>query len=328
MKMKTKKVIALVLAVFLVAGAAWGISQFRAAPISPEKQETAVSPQPKKEKSSTKEKNLPENVSVTTASEILVSYDFAKLSSRSALIVYGRVSKIHDSILLKDSYGGVSTHTDVDIEPQQVFRGEEEDKITLRMSGGLVDGRYTEYLEQPELLLDGEYLFFLWQPDCGAGVYAEGDYYYLIGASQGLFCAVEKQEEKEASAWKSGEDDLIFVNSIGSLPIRQLKGMDETQDIASWQVPASEAVLSLHTLERLYPAFNKEHPVGETGERQESLEAYQGNLESGFITQEEYDKFISSLDEYAQEITPEQAEELEKGNQAEKDRLKERMNAF
>lgn len=322
-----KKVILALAAAVLLAGAAWWAFCPKTSSGSQPGQDVVSASQPEGVKTSTKEKNLPENVSVTTASGILAPYDFAKLSSHSALIVYGRVSKIHDSILLKDSYGGVSTHTDVEIEPQQVFRGEAEDKITLRLSGGLVDGRYTEYPEQPELLLDGEYLFFLRQPDCGAGVYAKGDYYYLTGVSQGVFCAVEKQEEKAAAAWKDGEDDLIFVNSRSSLPVRQLKGMDEAQDIASWQVPASEAVLSLHTLERLYPAFNKEHPVGETGERQESLEAYQGNLENGMITQEEYDELVASLDEYAEEITPEQAEELEKENQAEKDRLKELVNA-
>lgn len=44
---------------------------------------------------------------------------------------------------------------------------------------------------------------------------------------------------------------------------------------------------------------DKSMPIKENGEREQLLNAYQGNLERGIITQEEYDYYLTEMDEYA-----------------------------
>ncbi|MDO4175519.1 MAG: hypothetical protein Q4D42_12225, partial [Eubacteriales bacterium] len=49
-------------------------------------------------------------------------------------------------------------------------------------------------------------------------------------------------------------------------------------------------------------AVSQEHPVNENGSYEQSVEAWEGNLASGFITQEEYDRFVQEAQTYAQII--------------------------
>lgn len=283
-----------------------------------------ASPSPQEAKPSTKLSTLPEGTITSTVSGVVESYDFSRLSSRSSLIVYGRVSKIHDAILLQDSYGAVSIHTDVEIVPETVLRGTADNTVTLRLPGGLAAGQYKEYSEAPELFLDSRYLFFLYQPGMGSGVNEKGDYYYLTGMYQGVFSeAPDRIQKLTAASLKRESGDVILCNSARGSSLQSpqaICGIDK-------EISSVEAVLSLKTLEELFPSFNRENPIDKDIFRREAEDAYETNLENGIISQAEYEELLSQLDQYAKQVTPEQALTLQQETESEKDRLRGLVSA-
>ncbi len=245
---------------------------------------------------------------------LVQQYSISQLSEESTLVVYGRVSYIHESVLVKRADGEVVPYTDVEIEAEEVFRGEAEEKVMLRLPGGMKNGEYVEAAGTPELLLGQSYLFFLYRSEKGLGVYAEGDQYYLTtGTGQGLFVPVIREASDPAS------ESPVFQSC------KAPEGMEREPEAFLEDTLAQNAVFSAGELKELCAECNENHPVDENRLYGETLEAYDANLESGFFSQEEYDRLLSLLDTYAEEITPEEAEEWEAENEAKKEELRKRL---
>ncbi len=275
---------------------------------------------------STKMESLPDDTEIITAEGVSVEENLFEVSERSSLILYGRVSHISEPILLRTVYDSVSVHTDVEITPEKVFRGEADKTVTVRLSGGLVGKEYIEYQDEPELCLGKEYLLFLQQPDRGYGVNGPGEYYILTSLWRSVFAALPESQQKIAalSAPQEKQSDVFLANSSKALPTENFVIVDQWEDIVKG-LSVSEAVLPLNTLEKVYPEFNKSYPVKEGRIYQETLEAYKANLESGFLSQEEYEYYLSVIDVYAEEITPEEAEEIAAKNETQKEELRKQL---
>lgn len=267
---------------------------------------------------------LPEGTRTAYHSGVMEACDFSELSSRSSLIVYGTVTEISSPIILKDFFGGVSVYTDLTVEPETVLRGSADGPIVIRLPGGLSNGVYEDYAEIPELFLDKAYLLYLYQPGMGNGLYEKGDFYYLTKMCNGAFSVASRSEKRKvnSSGFAKDEDDVLFVNSLTEpdsyTAVTSLEQMKDVQP--------RNAALSLRTLTELYPRFNKENPIDPDLYRSEITDAYQSNLATGFISQEEYDKLMASLDEYAAPITEEEQEALAQAESAEKQALLNRIS--
>ena len=131
-----------------------------------------------------------------------------------------------------------------------------DDELTVRVQGGTI-GNVTEvYEHSPVLSGENEYLLFLYKPARGGAYNTDGDYYYILGLTQGTFVMDE-------------EGDFISGTGV-ALP---------ADDIAQY--------------------VNNAGPVNVNYFREEYIANQKRNLETGFITQEEYDELMDEIDEYA-----------------------------
>ena len=261
---------------------------------------------------STKANKEMAGVDTVEVSGCVEQYTISQLSEKSTLVVYGEVTYIHEPILVKSAAGNVSVHTDVDITPEQVFRGEAEETITLRLPGGLIEREYVEYLDAPELQLHQSYLFFLYRSDKGNGVYTRGGQYYLTGMSQGVFLPDSQKFSAELKFLNCYMDTLSVVKQ------QNVESLDE--------ILAEDAIFSAEELTAMYEVLNKSVPVDENKSYREAQENIRSNLENGVITREAYEEDMANLEQYAEEITPEEAEEIARQNEAEKEKLRQLLS--
>lgn len=253
---------------------------------------------------STKAYDLPEDTELVVTNGIVAAGTMEELTKRSTLVVSGTVSYIHEPVYVKSSEGAISIDTDVDIVPEQVFRGEAEEKITIRIPGGYIDGTYYEHPSVPELLLNQKYLFFLYRSSKGLGIYTDGGQYYLRGMSGGVFVP------------NSNKTDALFVNST-AVPAKKAK---ESENLT--ETLANDGVFSQETLTTLCDRLNRESPYDETDVAEEALKAYEGNWKGGVITKAGYEELLSTVDAFATEITEEEAKAPDPKVEAEKARLR------
>lgn len=255
---------------------------------------------------STKAEPTGNSVTMVSVSSAVQEYSLQSLSEFSSLIAYGKVTYIGKSFLLQNAYGGTSSYMDVEIKPEHVFRGTADETFTLRVSGGLAGNSYTNYEEEPELKLGESYLFYLYKPGYGGGVNGPGDYYYLVGLSQGVYVPVLGDKTN------GSENDIMFVNcenaeeaSASQRAVQNLSSVNSMEELLNKDLSPLNTALSLSGMEKAYPAFNKRFPVDEGRYRREVTEAWESNLKQGTITQEEYDSYFANLDVYADEVTEE-----------------------
>ncbi|MCI8284397.1 MAG: hypothetical protein HFE90_03900 [Firmicutes bacterium] len=109
-------------------------------------------------------------------------------------------------------------------------------------------------------------LLFLYQPKMGGGCNTKGDYYYIAGNYSGIYY----QDESEGKR--------ILRDSHGNA----LEWKEFMQKIKE---------------------LSEQYPVNENYNRDEFLENQKHNLESGFISQQEYDSYLAEENMYA-EIVP------------------------
>ena len=214
-------------------------------------------------------------------------YTAEERAEQTTLVVYGEVVYIHQPVVVLSADGRMGVVTDVDIIPEKVYRGECGEEITLRLSGGVLEGKMFDGQLSPELLLHEKYLFFLYRSDKGMGVYAKGEQYYLAGPEQGVFVP--------------DEEGTAFVNF--------------------WNES-----FTAEELTALFERVNETIPVDENKRYREAQENIRGNLENGVITREAYEEDMANLERYAEEITPEEAEEIARQNEAEKEKLRQMLS--
>lgn len=203
-------------------------------------------------------------INMTYVSGLLVEKDSEDLKKESMLIVRGKVIGQSDPFEILPVFGdSPSIFTDYYIEVYEILRGDCDSTapVTVRIQGGII-GNYGVYVEDTaELNVDDEVLLFLYAPGMGSGYNTKGDYYYVLGELQGAFF-----EEY---------DDNTYIN-----------------DTTGKEIDMSEFAAEIEL-------FNANNPVNENLVYEEFLENQEKNLESGFITQEEYYQIIEEASEYA-----------------------------
>ena len=188
----------------------------------------------------------------------------------SGVIVRGKVVGF-DYISIRSVNGAIVPHTDYIVEIYDVLRGEPVSNVlTVRVQGG-ENGETIFVNTDLSLAVGEEFVFFLFQPGCGSGWNTEGDYYKIIGGNSGLF--------------KYGSDP---ANS----------GQDSAAPETVYRYNNSE-VLDYQSLVETIMHYDKQYPVDKNYTYNMALKGLTENLESGFITQEEYDMWVAELEIYA-----------------------------
>lgn len=202
---------------------------------------------------------------VLTIHGILEEKNEDQLFQQSSLLITGTVSK-SDSFQVKKTTGETGNFTDYEIDVSEILRGElKQPKVIVRVQGGTAGGVTEVYTPGPELKLDEEYLLFLYKPARGGGFNTDGDYYYILGLTQGIFQRVSSSTETaKAGVYKSQSGHEISYTRI---------------------------------VERA-----TEYPVDELYFRTEYIENQKRNLENGFITNDEYEKMMTEIDVYASKV--------------------------
>lgn len=206
---------------------------------------------------------------------VLASMSQEELIENSTLIVKAKLTDKSPAFQIKSVEGGISNFTDYYFEPENILRGEATtSSIAVRINEGLVGD--TEVINDVSYNFEigSQYILFLYAPSYGGGFTTEGDYYYVTGAQQGVY-------KLNSIQTRSGEE--TYQNSIS----------EESNSI----------ILSDFTAE--VNNINSISPPQEDIDYQNFLDAQQENLESGFITQEEYNKFLQESQQYATILTDE-----------------------
>ncbi|HZW49143.1 MAG TPA: hypothetical protein VFF80_03305 [Bacillota bacterium] len=201
---------------------------------------------------------------ITTAvvSGLLPDLDYGDLMKESSLVIRGKVVDQSESFQIIPVFGNSpSNFADYSLQVEEVLRGNANPKdiVSARIQGGLVEKLNVIVEDSPNFNIGDQVLVFMYQPNMGSGYNTEGDYYYVLGVNQGAFYLTEK----------SGTTDYNIFSNV--------KGVEVEWDTA---------VLD-------FTDYNKENPVDENRVYNEFLENQKRNLDSGFITQAEYNRFLA-----------------------------------
>lgn len=168
---------------------------------------------------------------LTTLSGSFPRHSEEDLMEMSALVVHGRVVGRTQAFTVENSFYGASTiFTDYFVEVYEVLRGEvDSTTITVRVEGGATSERTLITTFTPTFIRGGEYLLFLTVPS-GDAFDTQGDYYYIIGGSQGVF------ERNPIQRFSDGEGDINFIQyetPIFKFDIMELRSEIEEVNIAT-----------------------------------------------------------------------------------------------
>lgn len=252
-----------------------------------------------------KDGTVPNDDTVTIVSGYSIPYTMDELLEQSTAAVRGTVEDISEPFVIRGVGGiGELEHTDYSIHVTEIVRGElTSPSITLRMRGNPYDD--TVFYEGAPSLEPGKgYLLFLQKPGIGGGFNTAGDYYYIIGSRQGVY------EEIDAQALSSEEADsseAIFVSQerlladegfeAGAPAIRR-KTMDSI-DIG--EIGGTDnGILKWTAFRGKVEDVNKSMPVDEAFKRKELEANCKINLETGMLSEDEYQEALAVLDEYAE----------------------------
>lgn len=201
---------------------------------------------------------------IMVRSGLLRQMTLEDLMLESSLVVAGKIVGASEPFKIKPVFGDGDPviHTDYYLVPSKILRGEAgNEQITVRVMAGDIEGEMKVIHEnEPQFSLHKEYLLFLYQPGAGGGYNTKGDYYYVNGAIQGVF-------ELE-----------------GAKMYRADSGISRT----------------LSAFEQEIAAFNVKNPVDKDYAKNQIYGNNEANLKSGFISQEEYERYLEESREYAE----------------------------
>ena len=200
------------------------------------------------------------------------------LLDMSSTVVRGTVIGF-DYLSISPVYSDESTpFTDYYVDVLEAFRGEPETDenglIRVRTMGGENDEMI---LTNDDFLFDvgKEYLFFLFKPAGGDYNTDEYGYYYPYSLSAGVYDASEETVKNER-----GEKVPKYFTA--HTYIQYEDGEIEYLGFAE------------HVKE-----YNETHPVDVYAVVNATKENLRANLDSGFLTQEEYDRIMAEMEQYA-----------------------------
>ncbi len=242
------------------------------------------------------ESSLPELVTVKTCYPVL--YSLEDLIQESTLVVRGTVSAVSEPFLIRGVGDlGEMLFADYTITIEETLRGKASEKeITVRMEGDRTDPSII-YKDYASLQEGREYLLFLWKPDRGAGFTTRGDYYYITGETEGVY--EPAQAEKAGEAARSASADRLFISQYALNIQPELPAGSSLAKAQQEPAEKGELIFGLSALREELKAAETEYPPENVNHRAIAEEAYRANVQSGMITQEECDRYIAELDEYA-----------------------------
>lgn len=201
-------------------------------------------------------------------SGIIEEMDMDELTEKSNLIIHGTVEGPGQGLQIQAVGGGITNYTDYTVHVEETFAGDSQESVTVRIKGGIAGNLEVICDCAPDLEEGKEYLLFLLKPDQGGGYNTEGDYYYVTGSFQGAY-ELEGTKDEPATAMKAkpqGGGEEKVVAQLAS-DIQELRA----------QLPE-----------------DYEYSV-----REEGMKNLQANLESGFVSQEEYEQMLAEREQYA-----------------------------
>lgn len=207
-------------------------------------------------------------------SDALAEVAYDDLLRDASVIVEAHTATVSEAFSIQAVNGAVSNFTDYTLEADRVLKGHlaENETFTVRLEGGTVNGQEVVVEEAPQLSVDEPVLLFLYQPNMGGGFNTEGNYYYVLGMMQGAFYPEKGSAEKTHAASTN-----TFTNKLGtSISVQTLEN-----DLVNMQ----------QTVET--------NDMNDHGVYEKFLENQKKNLESGFITQEEYEQGLNEAKQYA-----------------------------
>lgn len=139
------------------------------------------------------EEIVPEE-NVTYILGTIVERDLEDLIENSCLVAEGTITDKSDSFRIESVSGATAIFTDYYLSVQTALRGSADDTITIRVQGGTVNGETEIYTASPSFEVGDKYVVFLYKPGRGGSYNTEGDYYYVLGLSQGVFSESETGE--------------------------------------------------------------------------------------------------------------------------------------
>lgn len=214
-------------------------------------------------------------VEYTRISNMIPEKTPEQLLEESDLIAVCELREVSDAFQIQYAGGdssAVMNFTDSYFETTEILRGDPPDDsgiITVRTQGGMVDNWSVIMSDKYEFQYDKKYLLFLVHAGMGGGYNTEGDYYYLNGSWQGIF----PLEETTANSLKASSE--IIENG---------RGTDSIQ---------------LDAVRSEIEALNKIGPPDENAAYERVMENQKANLDSGWITQEEYEEALEIYQQYA-----------------------------
>jgi hypothetical protein len=132
------------------------------------------------------------------------------LFEQSSLAVVGVVTGTSAGFQIRSPSGSIANFTDYYVSVSDLIRGSTDgEMITVRVQGGTAEG-ITEIYEPTATLEEGEeYLLFLYQPGRGGAFNTEGDYYYVLGLSQGVFSSNDSSHFVSQSGTVLAQETLV-----------------------------------------------------------------------------------------------------------------------
>lgn len=214
-----------------------------------------------------------EEMRKTVVQTVLVGKNVDELIEESNLVAICELKEKSDTFQIESVSGGISNFTDYYFKVSETLRGEleGEDKIvTVRIRGGTFKNWSLEMSHQYEFEIGEKYLLFLYQPGMGQGYNTQGDYYYLTGSVQGIFPL-----NKEIDTLSEAKSSSAVLNN----------GFGDT--------------IQLSSIEKQIETANKAISADEYVYYEQYLENKKENLDSGWITQEEYEEASKIFQQYA-----------------------------
>lgn len=203
------------------------------------------------------------------------------LTELSHLVMTCKLLEISPAFQVKSVGGGITNFTYYYFQPIKILRDSRsitsEDIVTVRIQGGQVGNLNVVNDTSYGLEEEKEYLLFLYSPTYGGGFTTEGDYYCLTGSQQGVFALENNISRSENSVY------------------------------ANINLPSEEEPITLSSFQTTIAQINQAIPPKDAEESsyQRFLDAQKENLESGFISQEEYNQFLEESKQYATILTNE-----------------------
>lgn len=169
----------------------------------------------------------------------------------------------------------------------EVMRGEITDtkRLAVRLEGGLIEN-YNEICDDnPELEKGREYILCLYNPGGYYEYNTEDEHYYVTGVNQGVFPLTGAQ-----SSFTAGGSATTVL--------------DESYKRLDGAVTAKNVSFTAESLKSYLLQYNKEVAVNKNLVRETELSNAKANLESGFITESEYNDIVNKKASYGKTVTP------------------------